>query len=131
MPWLTPTLRVSSLAMRGRREAGAGTTWSWTKCPGPREVSDRALERLELLERLPAATAPADRLARRRAELASDLGIFRVAVGARRRAAGAEELDQPTLLRWPRRRDAVRLELRARLGADPVRRPGGGIAGHH
>src|SRR5690349_7544722 len=98
----------------------------------PREAFRRDLERLEFLERLAAAAAPADGLARCRAELAADLRVLRLAVRTRRCGAGAEELHEATpLLRRPWRRDAVGLELRARLRADPVGRPCGRVSGLH
>src|SRR5215218_7172488 len=82
-------------------------------------------DRLELLERLPTRSAPADRLARRRAELASDLGVSRVAVRALWSAGGAEELHEVRAAARAWGRDAIGLELRARVGGDPIRRPRG------
>src|SRR4051794_20328181 len=81
------------------------------------------LDRLELLERLAAVLAPADRAARRRAEDVLEPRVRRAAVRAaeglrlqlheRRRAGGA----------WRRRGEARGAELLAPRGADAVRRP--------
>src|SRR5205809_6923192 len=83
-----------------------------------------ALKRLELLERLAAARAVAERPARRRAEDVLQARLRRAAVRA---AEGAflqlDELRRGALSRR-RRREAGGAELLAALGADPVRRPG-------
>ena len=116
---------------RSRAEAGVipadrARIWS-TRGAGVarRSPVPRRSDGLELLERLPAAPAPAHRLARRRPELAAQLGVERTAVRARApRARRRRSCTRPPA-RPPcaRRRDAVRLELRLRLRRDPVGRP--------
>src|SRR5829696_8396052 len=67
-------------------------------------VIDRSLDRLELLERLPAGVAEVDRLAARRAERAAQLGLRGTAVGAGDRLAAAAQRDELLV----RRRRAAR-----------------------
>ena len=81
------------------------------------------LDRLELLERLPAAAAVPQRAARRRAEEVLELRVRRAAVRA---AEGARlELDElrPARLSRRRRREARGAQLLASLGRDAVCRP--------
>src|SRR6478735_9174013 len=84
--------------------------------------ADGLLERLELLERLAAALAVADRAARRGAEEILELRLRRAAV---RTAEAALELDEVELRRDPRcgRRETGSAELLAAGGGDVVRRP--------
>src|SRR5580765_2524118 len=82
----------------------------------------RRLQRLELLERLAAALAVADRAARRGAEEILELRLRRAAV---RTTEAALELDEVELRRDPRcgRRETGSAELLAAGGGDVVRRP--------
>src|SRR6185437_10615112 len=67
------------------RISAASATLTNVVCIGRMTAREARLERLELVERLPARIADVDRLARRRAELALERGVVRAASRAHRR----------------------------------------------
>ncbi len=93
-----------------------------------RRAAASSSDRLELLERLAAGVAVAQRAAGRRAEDVLELRVGRAAPGAAERAA--LELEQRRALAGARRRrgEAGRSELLAALRGDPVGRPRGRFA---
>src|SRR5262245_3795288 len=96
----------------------------WTESAPKTRSSRRGwLDRLELLERLPAALAVAERAARRRPEDVLELRLRRAAVGTAEDAC--LQLDEPRRVRFPRRRrcEARLAKLLATGGRDPVGRP--------
>src|SRR6478735_5606543 len=117
--WRAPIARTSLIA----RTAVGGSGWRRSSDAALRADSAPRLDRLELLERLAAALAPAERAAWRRSEDVLEPRLGRVAVRAaerlrlqlneRRRAGGAR-----------RRRGEARLaELLAARRGDAVGRP--------
>src|SRR5699024_843016 len=114
------------------RAPGSGRGAAWIRAARLLYARQRS-DRLEQLEGLVAGVAVRDRLARRGAELAPQLGAARVAERALRRLRTAPERNELSgvALHRPRRRDPVRLELRARLDGDPLRGPGGREDGAH
>src|SRR5437763_14145650 len=93
------------------------------RTPTTKAIMNRALNRLELLERLPAGLAVAHAAARRRAEQIFELRVHRAAVRAAE--AVSLQLDELERLRRSRRRrrETGRAQLLASLGRDLVRRP--------
>src|SRR5207249_468952 len=86
------------------------------------------LDRLELLERLTAAHAVAQRAARRRAEEVLELRLGRAAVWAAEDRALQVQERRRGCLAWGGGRKAGRAQLVAALGRDPVGRPR--VVGH-
>src|SRR4051794_3752578 len=107
-----------------RRSARSARARSRRSAPMRRGASrPPSLQRLELLERLPAAPAVAHRAARRRPEDVLERGVARAAVGTAERVR--LELHELRAAVWARRRgcQTARAQLLAALGGDPVGRP--------
>src|SRR5437763_13398807 len=120
---MTATSRRSSRSSITRDPIAAVTPFPQLPSPNDRPATPQLLDRLELLERLPAARAVADRTARRRAEDVLELRLRRPAV----RAAVHDRLQLDES--WSRRRESRRAQLLAAGGRDLVRPPG--VVVHH